>query len=156
MALCWNRENPWESTKFAGVAFVVILALCYMMESGKANLPSWPKTVAIASLFAVFTAYVLPWLILRLPNSIVILSAKGVNNNVIGRGSRITFWPWSDIVFFSTSVETCDDRPVETITLHGQDGQSLANFGLSGKPTLDEVSQFLQGFGKPLRNDEIC
>ncbi len=93
-------------------------------------------------------------MILRLPNSIVIVSPKGINNNVVGKGVSIAFWPWKDISYFSSTLEIDDERPIETLSLHSLDGQVLATFGLSRKITLNEIEAYVQHQRKTLHREE--
>src|SRR5690242_13359631 len=98
------RERADPSAEFAQVRWDRLP--CYVGLEGSSRIkagsgphpPGWELTVAIAAGVAFFAAYGLPALMSLMPGSIVILSDKGVNNNVhTGRGWSIRFWPWEDI-----------------------------------------------------------
>jgi hypothetical protein len=148
-----ERRNPWDASKFAAGAFALILGLRVMAGLGRANpnLPGWLPTVGIALAVAVFAAFVLPWLISLVSISLVILSEKGINNNIIGRGATIYFWPWDRVACCSTSVTSVGGRSYRTFSLHDDQGDVLATFGLPETPTAEEIRDYLQRHGKELR-----
>lgn len=148
-----KRERFWGSLKFVAFIFIVMIGVRAMGESGSSHprLPGWLPTLLIASGVAVLLAFVLPWLLLRLPSSIIILSEKGVNNNLIGPGVKIYFWTWAEITSCSVSAVTIGERSFRTFGLHGANGQVLATFGVGDKPTAEEIEQYLNFYGPPLR-----
>ena len=143
--------------KFAAVAFLFIVGVRVWgeFENPNANLPDWGTTLVIAAVLALLLAFVLPRLLLLLPNSIVILSKKGVNNNiVVADGVRNRFWLWHEISFCSIAIETLGERRFETFSLYDLDGRVMATFGLPSKPKIEELAQMLRLYDKPLQAED--
>jgi hypothetical protein len=145
-----ERENPWESLRFAGAVFLALILLRYLGGRTNPNLPGLPQTLLISLAAAFVIAYAFPWFLLLLPNSIVILSEKGVNNNIIGRGAAIRFWPWSQIAYCTLSSMGTGRKVFRILTLHSDDGNLLERFGIPNNPPDDEIRSLLKRYGKTL------
>jgi len=149
-----ERKDPLISLKFAGIVFVVMLGLRYFVglrPDPDAHPPGWGVTAAIAAGVAVFTAYGLPAMMSLMPGSIVILSDKGVNNNVhTGRGWSIRFWPWEEIDHLSAHMDTAGGKAYQVIALHGSDDAALVTLALGTKTTLQDVEEYALRRGKQL------
>lgn len=147
-----ERADPLNSLKFAGVTFLLMLGFRYLVGTGpNPNPPPWPTSILVATAVAVFMAYGVPALMSLLPGSIVILSEKGINNNVMtGRGWSIRFWPWDEIAYCSTAVDTAGGKDYDVITVHDNTGHILATLALSGRPPLAAVEGYLYAHGKKL------
>jgi hypothetical protein len=148
-----TRERPWAATRYAAFVFFVLTGLRAIIgwTRPNPNLLGWPWSLAVAAAAAYFFAFLFPWLITLLPNSIVILSEKGVNNNVIGHGVTVRFWSWDKIEYATETQVELDGHVYRTLVLHDANGRVLETFGLRDKPALDEISQFLNEQGKSLR-----
>ncbi|HLJ55237.1 MAG TPA: hypothetical protein VKT77_09365 [Chthonomonadaceae bacterium] len=144
-----ERSNPWRSAGFAGVAFLVMLALRAMAQHGPdAHPPPWPQSVAVAAVLALVVAYALPALALLLPGSIVILSEKGVNNNVMaGRGWSIRFWAWDKIARAAIEPDTAGGRTYRTLALYDAGGGRLAALAIPDRLDAAEIDAFLSRYG---------
>ena len=117
----------------------------------EAHPPPWPTSIAVAAGVAIFAAYGLPALMSLLPGSIVILSEKGINNNVnTGRGWSIRFWPWSQIAYLSTTSDTAGGRPYKVVSLHDTAGAILVTLAMSERLTVEEIEKYLSVHGKRL------
>ena len=145
-----ERENPWESLRFAGGVFLLLIALRFLGGRGNPNLPGLPQTVLISLAAAFVIAYVFPWFLLLMPNSMVILSEKGVNNNIIGRGATIRFWPWTQIAYCALAEVVIRGREFRTLSLHAEDGSLLEQFGIPDNPQDHEIRSLLERHGKTL------
>lgn len=143
-------RNPWDSAKFAATAFLMILGIRVFAEFERANpdLPGWMPTLVIAAAIALFFGFVFPVLISFISISVVVLSESGVNNNVVGHGATLNFWPWSEIAYCSTSVANVGNRSFQTLSLHDAHENVLATFALANSPTVEEVREWLNELGK--------
>lgn len=148
-----QRENPWKAVGFAGAAFLVVIAL-RALAAPNPNQIGWPATVVLAATLALFLAFGFPRLILLFPNSIVILSRKGINNNVVGNGASIRFWSWDKISSCRVSTASHEGREFRTLTIYGPDGREAATFGLRDAPTIDAIRRLLERHGKSLEVDD--
>lgn len=149
-----HRVSLLESIKFAAIVFVVVIGIRGLVEirpNPNPNRPSWAASVLIAAAAAVFFAFGFPALLSFLPNSIVILSRKGVNNNIVGKGAKIHFWPWDEIASCAIATESFGQRGFRTLSLLGANGTELATFGMAEQPTNEEIAEFLRAHGKLLR-----
>ena len=115
--------------------------------------PSWTLATAVAVAAALFFAYFVPWLKCLLPGSIVIFSEKGVNNNIVGGGIQVRFFPWIDIgrVVATTLVLNGNTYPV--IELYSLDDEHLMTLGLKKSPTLEQLAEFLGRHDKELHRE---
>lgn len=147
-----GRAALWESCKFALVVFSLMVGIRALDGLGRANpnLIGWTGMLVLAASTALLVAFGLPAFLRLLPNSIVILSEKGINNNIIGLGASIRFWPWGEISSCGVSTVTLDGKQYRTLVAYGADGRELASFGLSDSLTLEEIQQLLKRYGKRL------
>jgi len=147
-----ERKDPLSSLKFAGIVFLVMLGSRYMVglrPDPDAHPPGWAITIGIAAGVALLAAYGLPALMSLMPGSIVILSDKGVNNNVhTGRGWSIRFWPWEQIDHLSAHTDNAGAKDYEVVTLHGIDGVALVTLALDGKVALKDIEEYALRRGK--------
>jgi len=153
MARQLQRKNPWEALKVTGFVFAGMMGLyAYVrfVPPPNPNRPGWLVATGIAVLTGVFAGYMFPWLLLLFPNSIVILSSKGINNNIVGHGVKIRFWAWDRVAACQIRIDTHEGQPFRTITLLNDADQELATFGLREKPTVDEIRDVLATYGKSL------
>lgn len=150
-----ERQIPWESIKGAAFLFFVCIAARGSAEMGRPNpnLVGWGTTLVLAATVALLVAFGLPRLLLLLPNSIVILSDKGINNNIIGHGASLRFWPWSEISSCEISTVTLAGRQYRTLTAHDTNGREIASFGLKARPTTEELKQLLTRYEKHVNTD---
>jgi hypothetical protein len=148
-----ERRNPWEAYRLAVIVFALILVLRGLAGIGNANrnLPDWLPVLGISLAVALVVAFIFPLLLSWVSVSIVILSEKGINNNVVGHGATINFWPWDRVEYCTTSVDRLGDKSYPTISMHAENDEILATFGLQEKPTVDEIRAWLERNGKELR-----
>ena len=148
-----GHTNRLGSIKFA--AWVVLISLGARglggLENRNPNLPGWTSTIVGVAITAVLLAFFMHLVTQFLPSSSVVLSPNGVNNNIIGHGATMYFWPWNDISYCSAAVETFADKRFTTFSVHGVNGQTLATFGLGHKPSIAEITQLLHLHGKTLK-----
>src|SRR5258708_5677504 len=134
-----------SSIKLAGIVFVVMLGLRLLVglrPDPEAHPPGWAVTTAVAAGVATFVAYGLTALMSLMPGSIVILSYKGVNNNVhTGRGWSIRFWSWEEIDHLSAHMDTAGGKTYEVVTLHGSENSVLVTLALGHKTSINEVEE---------------
>ena len=149
-----EEKYPLESVKFALFAFVLILALRGLSgihPAPDAHPPEWGLTAGIAIGVAVFAAYILPRFIGLMANSIVILSNKGVNNNIVGRGMTIRFWAWDKISYGYIWTEKLYDEYYPVISFCDADERLLVTLGLDKNADMHEIEMVLKENGKTLR-----
>ncbi len=150
------RSHPMKSQSlaFAAAVFAAMLALRAIVDRNpEAHPPGILPSIAIALMIALVAVYGLPLFITLLPGSIVILSEKGVNNNVIlGWGVRIHFWAWEKISYCVAGVQTVNGNSYQIITLHGSNDEALTTVALAQKPTLNDVAAYLASRDKPFHN----
>ena len=103
-----EAQHPWRTVRNVAICVIALLAMRGFVEvvhlrNGQfPNRPGWLLSIPLAAIMGVIIGFWLPRLLLWLPGSIVILSKKGVNNNVIlGEGAHINFWPWERICLAS-------------------------------------------------------
>jgi uncharacterized RDD family membrane protein YckC len=109
--------------------------------------------LALASVFALTLAFGLPRLLLLLPNSFVILSKEGINNNIVGVGATVRYWPWAEISSCRVSTTTLDGKKFLTLRLIDREGHDLASFGMRDRTLVDEIEGLLTRYGKRLEVD---
>ncbi len=127
-----ERQDPFRSLRFAGFALLVILGIRFTAVTGPdSHPPGWPQSIALAVGLALVFAYGLPAMIAHLPASIVILSDKGVNNNVLtGLMWRIRFWAWDKISHYSMHPVAVGGHNFDIIALHGANDEMLVTLAL--------------------------
>ncbi|MBS0266831.1 MAG: hypothetical protein JSS02_33195 [Planctomycetes bacterium] len=148
-----SQEQPWERLKVAACIALGLLALyAYMVftQPPQPNRPGWLVATVISAAGGFCSGYVFPWLILLMPNSIVILSPKGVNNNIIGYGARIRFWDWRGISGCRIGTDDIAGQSFRIIALLDGDGRELERFGLRADLDLQQVRSLLESHGKSL------
>jgi hypothetical protein len=147
-----SNQTKWTPFKHAGFVLAVCLGARATggMEGANPNLPGWLPTIAVATAIALVLAFALPWLVARMGNSLVILSDKGVNNNIVGRSVSIRFWPWDEIAFCTIANVSLNGESYRTFRLHGAQGQVLATFGVGSGPSVDQIEEMLRIHGKRL------
>jgi hypothetical protein len=140
------KQNPWEAPKTAAICFAVIFALGAMAKLGNPNprMLSWPWLAVLAAGVGLGIAYLLPLLLGYISLSIVILSEKGVNNNIVGHGATIYFWSWDEVAYCSFSEATTGGKAYPCLVLHDQDGEVLAQLALGTKPSAQEIQTWLE------------
>ena len=148
-----ERHDPWASAKFAGVAFLVMLGLRLLARSGPdTHPPGWPATIGVAAAVAVFLAYGLPAIMSLVPGSIVIVSDKGINNNVLaGRAWSIRFWPWDQISSCALHADDAGGRQYAVMSVYDNAGATLVTVALAASPSPSEIAQLFAVYGKELR-----
>ena len=113
------------------------------------NRPGWPFSIALAVVLGVIVGYWFPWFMSLLPGSIVILSKKGVNNNVIrGEAVAVKFLPWDKIDHARFWKQSVRGREFTVLSLHDSDGKELATFALGERPGVAEIEAYFQEQGK--------
>jgi hypothetical protein len=149
----YESNNPWNAIKFFATAFLIILGLRFLAGLGapNPNLPSWEATLGIAFISALVLAFIFPILISRIAISIVILSEKGVNNNIIGHGASLYYWPWEQVAYCSMGTIELHDKSYRTLSLHDESDSILATFGIPEKPTEVEIQECLRLYGKHMK-----
>ena len=132
-----------NSLKFAGFAFLMLAGLRLLAGFGAdSHPPPWPQTIAVAVAVALFLVYGIPALMSLLPGSIVIVSEKGINNNVMsGRGWAIRFWPWDEIAYCSIAMDNAGGKSYKVLSLHADDDCILATVALSDRPSRPDIEE---------------
>lgn len=147
-----ERNSPLSSLKFAGTAFLAVLGFRLLAGLGPdSHAPPWPPSFAVAAGVALTAAYGLPALMSLMPGSIVILSDKGVNNNVhTGRGWSIRFWSWDEIESYSLTIDTAGGKSYDVFHLHDGRGEVLVTLALKNQGSMSEVQGYFAAHGKRL------
>jgi hypothetical protein len=145
-------NRPWQPHLRAAGVFVAFLALrgFVQLTRPQANSISWPLSIGLAVVLAVFAAYLLPWVIARLPNSTVIISEKGINRNTIGTSAKIRFWSWQRIGRGVIATESVAGNTYRVLRISGVDGNEIGVFGLREQPTTDAVRNAFAENAKPI------
>lgn len=112
------------------------------------NLLGWGPITLLAILVGFVVAYALPFALGYLAVSLVILSGKGVNNNIVGHGATIYFWPWDKIGYCSFGQKTTGGRSFACLFLHDHHGEVMAALALADKPPQEEIQSWLHELGK--------
>lgn len=157
---CYRREmfrqsdnnNIWKSLQFAGISFIVLLGLRFIAGLGNPNpqLPDWISTTGVALIIALFLAFVFPWFISLFEVSNVFLSAKGINNNIVGHGATLYFWPWDKIAYCGFSEREIHGIRYPTVSLFDHQDQLLTTFGIPTETIRDSIRAFLEQNGHPI------
>lgn len=153
------RESPKsslrENLKFSVMAFAVLMGLRALSGLGKANpnLPSWGMTTLICLASAIFIGFVFPWLISLIAASIVHLSDKGINNNIVGHGATLYFWRWDQVAECELTQRIVGGQSFNVLNLIDADGMILASLGLAATPTPAEITAWLEAREMPVRNE---
>lgn len=147
-----ERHDPLSSLKFAGTAFLIVLGLRFLAGFGPdAHPPPWPPSVGVAAGIALFAAYGLPAIMSLIPGSIVILSDKGINNNVLtGRVWSIRCWSWDEIAACASYTDTVGGRAYPVVAVLDHDGETLVTVALAPRVSLPEVEAYLVAHGRTL------
>ncbi len=147
-----ERTNCWESIKYLVVVFAGIIGFrAYLgWSQPNGNQPAWGVVIAIAAVASI-AIYFVPRLFALLPNSIIILSDQGVNNNLVGPGVEVRFVPWAQIGHAVATTVSLEGRTYPALQLRAPDGRLLGTFGLRETPTVEEIRQFFRQHGKELR-----
>ena len=103
---------------------------------------------------ALFVAYVLPRIVGLFANSIVILSEKGVNNNTVGHGVRVRFWPWSEIAFCYAWTESLNNDQYPVLSFCDGSGIVLTTLARSEKIPLSEIERVLHAYAIPIQYEQ--
>lgn len=145
-----QKQNPWDAPKTAAVSFAIILALRGFvgLTRPNANLLGWGPITLLALAVGFVVAYVLPFALGYLAVSLVILSEKGVNNNIVGHGATIYFWPWDQIGHCSFDQKTTGGRSFACLFLHDHQGEVIEALALPEKPPREEIQSWLHQCGK--------
>lgn len=152
-----GREGLWEAIKVAVITFFALIAVqgFSVLTRPDANRIGWPAMLTLALVVALLLAFGLPRFLLLFPNSIVILSKTGINNNIIGTGARIRFWLWEEISSCRISPLMLDGRNFLTLRLYGLDGQIMETFGLGDESMVVEIERLLRRHGKQREVDSV-
>lgn len=145
-----QQGDPWDAPKTAAIGFGVIFVLGAMAKIGNPNpnMLSWPWLVILALGVGVGITYLLPLMLGYISLSIVILSAKGINNNIVGHGATIYFWSWDEAAYCSIGETTTGGKTYPCLVLHDLNGGVLARLALAKKPSAEEVREWLERHGK--------
>lgn len=151
-----ERRNPWDAVKVASVTFLVLVSLRLSAGLGPdhRDTPGWLPALGLAVAVAGFVAYGLPVLLSFVSVSVVLLTEKGVNNNIIGHGVTFHFWAWADIEGCEVCVESAGGHTSQTFSLLGDGGRILATFGLDENLNAAEIDAWLRTIGKRLEGRE--
>jgi hypothetical protein len=130
------------------VAAVVLIARA-LVEAPHA--PGWPLMIVIAVGCGLMLGLGLPALTLGFPSEIIV-SPKGINRNGIeGSSFTIEFWPWERIAACTVkSLVSANGRSFPALVLHDSAGAVIGSIGLSARPPVSELEQYLAERGKPL------
>ena len=148
---------PLRSVKFALFTFFFILGCRWLGGLHPApdmHPPGWSISTAMAFGIALFVAYILPRIIGLFANSIVILSEKGVNNNTVGLGMRVRFWPWNEIAFCYVWTEALDGDQYSVLSLCDGSSIVLTTLARSEKIPLSEIERVLHAYGIPIQYEQ--
>lgn len=146
-----QKQNPWEAPKTVVICFAVLFALGAFAKLGKPDNPnmlSWPWLAILSAGVGIGIAYLLPLLLGFTALSLVILSEKGINNNIVGHGATIYFWSWDEVAYCSIGEKVTGGKAYPCLVLHDSRGQLMENLALAAKPTEDEIRAWLQQRGK--------
>ena len=146
-----QKQNPWESPKTAVICFAVIFALGAFAKLGKPDNPNmltWPWLALLSAAVGIGIAYLLPLMLGYISVSLVILSEKGINNNIVGRGATIYFWSWDEVAYCSFGEKVTGGKSFPCLLLYADDGQVLVELALAVKPSAEEVRAWLEKRGK--------
>ena len=140
------REHGKQVLYGLGV-FVSLAGIRYLsslMPDQQGKPFSWGSTFLIAFIGALVIAFGYPELSRFLSASHVIISKKGVNNNLqLGGSVRVHFYDWNEI----SAVVAGQDQGQSVIRLLDADDQVLTTLALSDKVTLNQVQSAVQSSG---------
>lgn len=146
-----ERAEPLHSAKFALQAFACILALrllAGMRPAPGSHPPGWGATAIAAAALALFAAYGLPFLMSLMRGSIVVISAKGINNNrLAGLGWSIRFWPWEAIGSVESAITPVGGRDYETVMVRDRRGEVLAVLATAEEVPMSRIRQAVEANG---------
>lgn len=147
-----DNNSFGKSLKFAGISFLILLGVRLIAGMGNANpqIPDWISTIGIACITALFLAFAFPWLIGLFEVSNVFLSAKGINNNIVGHGATLYFWPWDEIAYCRFSEQVIRGIRYPTVSLFDHQDQLLTTFGIPTEAIRDSIQAFFEQNGHPI------
>jgi hypothetical protein len=154
-----EAANPWRKVGRVAFCAAAILAMrgfvevVHLRHGQFPNRPGWLFSIALAAILGTVVGYWLPRLILLLPGSIVILSEKGVNNNVIATSVSVKFWPWELIDHARFGKQTVRGRAFSVLTLYDDNDTRLATFALREHPGHSEIAAYLLEHGMLCRDE---
>jgi hypothetical protein len=144
-----QKQKPWEAPKTAAICFGVILGLRGLAGMRpNPNMLSWGWIALLAAGVGLGIAYLLPFALGYLARSVVILSEKGVNNNIVGHGATIYFWSWDEIAYCTLGEPARGGRSYPCLLLHDHQRTLMACLALAEKPSPDDVRAWLQSNDK--------
>jgi hypothetical protein len=147
------RRNLLHSAGTAVTAFLVVIVIRYAAGlEVHSRVPSWPRSLAFAAGISLLVSFALPAILSLLPSSFVILSHKGINNNLLTRrrGWFIRFWPWDEIECCSVHPVTLGGSTYDILGIHATGGNILAELALPRTPSHGELEAYLAAHGKRL------
>lgn len=146
-----EKANPLAAIKTAGISFLVLLGLRLLVEIGPKregqNPPGWMAIVGMAIPVSLFIAYGLPFCLSFISISRVVLSEKGINNNIIGVGATILYWPWEAISTFELKPALLGQTEYQTLCLLDAAGNQLAEFCLVGPQQIEGITEWAEAKG---------
>ncbi len=151
-----ERGNPMESVKLAVFTFLFILGLrglAGIHPAPDAHPPDWTATADVAFGMAIFVPYILPRFIGLFAISIVTLSEKGVNNNIISFGVTLRFWPWQNIAFGYLWTEELYGNAYRVLSFCDSESIVLTTVCLSAATTENDIQRVLNTYNIPLQRD---
>lgn len=112
------------------------------------NQPDWYVTTALATFTAFLLVYLLPTVQDFLPNSLVILSEKGINNNIVKGGVHISFIPWDRIGKAVIDPVELDGSVYLAISIYSPSDNHIVTYGVGKKTPIGEIREYFHLFSK--------
>jgi hypothetical protein len=143
-----SNGQPWIKTFLYGLALFTFAAGARYLSSRQTdhqNTPiNWPIFLGGAFAASQLIAFLWPRLIRLLSASHVIISEKGINNNLqFGTRFDFRFWSWEKLGSVGASVLEGQD----ILVLRAPDGSEIERLGLRSKPNRDQIKQAVEHFG---------
>lgn len=151
-----EKANPLAALKTVGISFLVLMGVRLLVEFGPRREgqtpPGWIPVVCMAIPVSIFIAYGLPFVLSFLCFSLVYLSEKGINNNIIGVGGTLYFWPWEAVGTFELNRVTLKGKEYQSLDVLDGSGNLLAELCLADPKLEHGIREWAEAKGIPVEN----
>ena len=117
------------------------------LQPAQRNQPvHWPSFLGLCLIISLFIAFGWPWIAGALSASHIVVSDKGINNNLqVGTSVRVKHWPWSEI----GSVGTELDQGRRIMVIKGTRGQILERLAIKDSISDIDLRKQIELHGGP-------
>ncbi len=146
-----NRDGePLTAGKLA--LYGLLIFACFVgfkfigtfVPGNRGQVVNWAVFVPLAFVGAMALAFVWPFVARLASASHVVISEKGINNNIqAGSGVHVRHWPWSELGPLNSGT----DEGRQVLIVSDPQGREINRFALSDKVSLAEVRRTVEQSG---------